>query len=60
MVNNGNREAFADQHGGGLTKREYIASQILSGLAVREGWGDDTIENAVCMADQLLLQLDKP
>ena len=61
MVKNNDRDAFANgTHGGGLTKREYMASQILAGLLLREGWGEETVSDAIQIADELLRRLGDP
>ena len=45
----------------GLTKREYIATQIASGLAVGEYFSKEVLAiNAVKIADALLKELEKP
>lgn len=45
----------------GLTKREYIATQIVSGLAVGEYFSKEALAvNAVKIADALLKELEKP
>lgn len=56
-------ESFCNE---GLTKREYIATNILQGLAanyLREtltGWDSDTfVKEAIVLTDKLLIELDK-
>lgn len=35
-MNNGDKQAFPDQHSSGLTKREYFAAMALTGLLSNE------------------------
>jgi hypothetical protein len=47
----------------GLTKREYIATQIFASLLTSEkynrGYGDETAKEAISFADALIAQLNK-
>lgn len=49
---------------GGMTKREYIATQVLPAFVDRakkteEGWGETCVDGAVRIADMLLERLKK-
>jgi hypothetical protein len=62
---NGGWDAFPNQDGGGLTKREWFAGMALQGIVSACGCGDGVVSytenslaiNAIAAADELLKQL---
>jgi hypothetical protein len=57
---NGERDAFPDQDGGGLTKREWFAGMALQGLLGNSDLYidvDSKVPEALAFADAILKQL---